>query len=437
MMNIHLAQLAILLLILSTSTSCSSFMAKKNLSQSEMSIPGVRYQHGVDMWNRARVPLPSPATEPVFEWSVDLNVKGDTTTAFVDSEGGVWYRQGESIMNMSTIVRLNPDGSIDFTRDLRKGGMMSVSEPMVVLEGAVVCITSYIPINLSDPHTEAYLTCIDLDGSIRWESDNYRADTGTNMAWRYPENMIVATGADNSVLFFSLEDGSLVETVEIKGWSAHQTVGPIPLENDAFVVYGTDRSSEENLPYVGVYDETGEKIWALGWPEYTYAMPPSLSEDGTILFGNRWGIYCINSDNGNIVWDDISGHSQKARGVNYDGNLLYSGWESEDSSPLLKLVTPNGELIWSLDMTSGISQGESQIIIYEDNTVLIGYKYGFSLINPDGTIRWTVDSADLGLPRTSEFTQWKFNPTQDGGLVAYVVDRSGGWHDKIFYLNPQ
>jgi len=401
-----------------------------------MAIPSVRYQHGVDMWNRARVPLPSPPAEPVLGWSVDLDIIGDTTTAFVDTEGGVWYRQSESMMNMSKIVRLNPDGSPDFAVDLRKGGLMSVSKPMVVLEGAVVCINSYIPFNLRDPHQEAYLTCIDLEGNIRWKSDNYSPGFST-MAWRFPENMIAASGSDDTVLFFSLEDGSLLKTLEIKGWSAFQSVGPIPLDNGAFAVYGTDNSSEEDLPYVGAFDENGEKIWALGYPKFSFAFPPSLTDDGTILFGNRWGIYCIDSSNGNIVWDYVPYHRHMARGVNFDGNLLYSGRESEDGNLKLKLVNPYGELIWSLELTSEISRGESQLIIYEDNAVLIGYRYGFSLINPDGTIRWTVDIADLGMPPASEFHNWKFNPTPDGGLVAYVVENSDKWNDKIFSLNPR
>jgi hypothetical protein len=402
------------------------------LTEEEMAIPSGRYQSGVNMNHSGQVGMLSHQNKPVLEWRVEIPEDVEYSPVFVDSEGGVWYRKGRNITHRDQIVRLNPDSSEDWIHTVSApwGTILSRSLPVVVLKEAVVCM-QYSAISGYGDYGSIFLECLDLDGNVRWRSETVDADVNYRGAWRIQENRIAAATADNTLTIFSLENGELLGTVSISGWGSLDPIGPFPTHDGGFITVGRDETeSNGDGSYVTRFSPDGATTWQLDFPGLNYCWPPCLSDDGLMLWGAGY-----NSRNSELIAIDTASGDIERRtdyrsifvlGVTYEGNFLLRGSEEEDVY-ILRLVDPSGEDIWTIDVTEiGVSQLDKPII-FEDNSILIGHRTGFWLLNADGTIRWEVNSTDLGHTGPGRFKHWAFNPGPDGTLFVHVVDLTEGW----------
>ncbi len=444
------------LMICLVSTACSKPIGRtvnNVLTPAEMAIPAGRYQDGVDMWGRGQVRLPSPQQEPVLKWKVDLPFDGDTTTAFVDSEGGTWYRSGSNLERADTIVRLNLDGTVDWKHQLARGSgsKWSRARPVIALEDCIVCVYDKLGPQRQDPGggrvetSLGYLVCLDLNGDIRWRTETidgvmFESDT---FAGRLPDNRLIMRSGLTELTTFSLSDGEKIDSFEIPGFAVVSPAGPIPLADGTYIVYGVDRNFENGIAYISRINSDGSQIWYHSFEQkYLGLLPPSLNEEGVLVIGNMKGLWAYDAESGGQLWRRHQNHPCRPLGVTSTGDFVITRFTGSGNPSRLDLINPDGNQIWSIELTSSLMIGESHVIIYEDDSILIGYKHGITLLNPDGTIRWTVDANDLGYSTQPTLVHWKFNPGPDGSLVAYAVDKTEhgvpgqAWQDSIFGLGP-
>lgn len=460
-MNIRMKPgcVALVAVLLISCRSPSGPLVSRRLSQNEMAPPPLRYQVGVDMWNRAQVAQPPPQSKPVAKWHHYPRFGGNV---FVDTGNGVWYTQSNTNKRYDRIVRLKPDFSEDWSVILSPppDATVSEAEPMIVLQDAVVCIelfdtpgakASSVQQKDLDPNepltyleltliNSGYLQCIDLKGRTRWRSEIFRCD-GLTIAWRLPGNRIgIATktqtesslSRNEDFAIFSLEDGKLLESKPRLGFDAtYPGDMPIMTPDGDYITYSSAWADKDC--YVGRVSPDRTSRWQIDFPGDAIACSPCLSDDGILLCGTRSALTAIDINSGKIIWTRNKGRINRALGITFDGNFLCNSYavvfdemgRSSTTRSMLTLIDPAGTDIWSIDLPSFLGAGESHVIIYQDNSILMGYAAGFSLLNPDGSVRWTVKEKDMGLDGDAELKMWNFNPCPDGGLVVYVFENVG------------
>ncbi|MCX6645561.1 MAG: hypothetical protein NTY09_04270 [bacterium] len=417
-----------------------------------MAIPPGRYQNGVDMRHTCQVDLDSPQNEPVLKWTVKPEVTNSFTDVMVDGEGGVWYNDGfPGNMSSTIIVRLNPDGSEDFRKKLMPNGgfsasttglggssisnLLSMVRPVVVLNNGVILYVTTMSSPLS-LESNFLLECMDIDGQVRWKTDPIEiSNLATRTAWRAPEDRMVMPVSESSVNFYSIESGEFLGSIDVAGFPIILDYGgPIPLDDGDFIFYGSKRdASEESIPFISRIRQDGTSAWYQEYPTFQYSQPVVINENGILCCGNSEGVTGIDSNDGSILWGKFSA-SNYALGLNRDGKFIVSGFDTEDGDGHFRLMNEDGSMIWSDNV---FTRGPDDMVVYRDNSILVAYSYGISLVEPDGSVRWTIDADDLQYTGTDRFSQWRLNPTPDGNIVAICDNMEGSYHSEIYYLEQQ
>lgn len=426
-------------------------MVSQSLTAEEMAIPPGRYQNGIDMRQTGQVDLDSPQNEPVFRWVVKTDVAGGFTDVLVDGQGGIWYNDGppDSMAN-NIIIRLNPDGSEDLRKGLLSNGSFSNSnfgsgglsltgllnrvKPVIVLNNGVILWVSTMSTTSLEVH--CFLECMDIDGQVRWSTAQAELPQNTEgIVWRAPGDRVMMLVSDATIKFYSLENGEYLDSFDVAGFPISlESGGPISLDDSDWVFYGYRREeSEESSPFISRIHQDGTSAWYKEYPEFEYSYPIAISENEVICCGNTEGIAGIDSNDGSILWKIFSA-SNHALGLNRDGNFIVSGFDSPDSDGHLRLIDENGFVLWSDNV---FIRDPDAMIVYRDNSILVAYNYGISLVEPDGSVRWTVDLADLHYTGDDDFSHWRLNPTPEGNIVAIGDNMYGGYHSEIFYLEQQ
>ena len=416
------------------------------LTQAEMAVPAGRYQAGVDMHHNCRVDMDAPLEEPVLSWSVrpDSNSSRDV---MVDSEGGTWYAEnGSGEFGMNKIIRLNPDGSVDWERefipvnpiekiveqyidDTFTPYWISYIYPSIAVADAIIIHIHHkynASINLPDEDnlrwitiSFTYLVCLDLDGNTRWRSENVEDyDPLVNQcAWRVDNDRLALIASDNTFNVYSLETGEFLETVEVPGWSANSNTGPIVIADGSWIIHGNVMLDDfmGGYPYIYRINPDGTYQWKAEYQTDTFSMNITVDEDGNLLYGNRQGIRVIDSSDGTEIWRQWGGLFY-ACGVTPSGDYVAIG-EFGGDDRRLGLLDSEGEGVWSV-MTEWPLLGHDDVIIYRDGCILYGDRSGISLVEPDGEIRWSIEPDELGCPEADRLGHWQLNPTPDGGIVA-------------------
>ncbi len=301
--------------------------------------------------------------------------------------------------------------------------------------------------------TGAYLQCMDNDGNTLWRTETVTTASDSN-TWRLPGNRLAIKTGDRSYslftneesfLIFSLENGELTESIPYPGYSTIFPAGlPLITDDGDFITY--EDSCEGNKAFVARLAPDGTEKWHVDFSDGLDGSCPSISENGLLFYGRSGGLSAIDCETGEIKWSRNNGFIHRPLGINHNGDLLCTSYHARVdadrnyiiSSQKLLLIDQDGDVIWSINLPSPMEEGESHVIIYEDNSILIGYSSGFSLLNPNGTVRWTVDIRELGLTRARHLMQWNFSPGPDGVLVVSVLEDTGEKRDQfhIFGLGP-
>jgi outer membrane protein assembly factor BamB len=435
-----------LIILVFVSCSCSGQpgrVVNKVLTAEEMAIPPGRYQNGIDMRHTCQVDLDSPQTEPVLRWVVKPIRTADTTDVLVDGQGGIWYNDNLSSSSPSKIiVRLNPDGTEDFRQTLFPGRF--IVHPVIALASAIVLrvLKQTASANRANNNSEIafeskyFLECIDVEGLLRWRTDPIEIPLRVeDMAWRAPGDMLMMPASETSVNFYSVENGEFLESLQVPGFPITPiNGGPIPLDDGSWIFHGRKLpDTDDEVPFVTRINQDGTSIWYNEYPEFNFSLPVIINDRGILCCSGINGVTTINSEDGSFLWQKFN-RTVYPRGVTYDGNFILSGADSLNDDYYLRLITDNGIVLWNDDVHV---RDFDAVLVYRDNSIMVAYQFGISLINPDGSVRWTVDLNDLQYMGNEYFFHWRLNPTPDGNLVAIADNMYGGYHSEIFYLEQQ
>jgi len=430
-------------------------VVNRTLTPEEMAIPPGRYQRGIDMRHTCQV-------EPSLIWSIRPDVSISTTNILIDGNGGIWYPDGDSgFPSTFKIIRLNPDGTTDFSHTVLPEGNLdidldeadsgqvnsessysSVAPILACAEGIIFrfdrsessmrgSITDSTP-PLKDEKGYVNLECFDTNGNIIWRTDPVREPSQILYGWRVSEDRIAIPVDSTNLYLYSLSDGELLETIEWPGPSTYGIPGPVSMGDGGWIFQGTNVRDydDDYLPYVERVDSNGQALWHHEYPLYSFSLPAVITEDGFILRGNRAGVDLIDADSGSVIWHKFSGINHSC-GITPAGDFLIAGFNTENEKGKVRLIDHGGNIIWTVDT---MVRGLDDVIIYRDGAILLGYSWGISLFNTDGSIRWTVDLQELGLSGRDKLSGWSLNPTPDGGLAVLGHDSGDTYHTKIFYL---
>jgi hypothetical protein len=409
-------------------------MVSRPLTEEEMQIPPGRTEAGCDIRHTSQVDLPSPAVEPVFEWKYVGSKFGNL---LVDGENGAWFScEGSGSSSRNSITRLNADGSFDWEHEFypaspdidasSDSGWMSYANPAVACYGAVICSFERTRIldfqsldemqdesEPSDLILDRYLACIDIDGKMRWRTE--RLDAPVGLVSRIAEDKIVALHSDTSIALYSISSGELQDVIEFGanlGTLAFPTVLPV---EDGWICF----TDETEGYFVSRYDENLAEVWKthLGGGLSVRAVQ---ADDASILVNSGFDLKSIGLSDGSLQWNREYDNSALCAATDAGGYLVLNGG-GFGRERRLSCLSQDGSELWSMNIPI-ISSGMNDVLVYNDGSILVGYKWGISLLNSDGSIRWTIDYDDMdlsGLPSYREgFWIWELCPLTDGGLIA-------------------
>jgi outer membrane protein assembly factor BamB len=159
----------------------------------------------------------------------------------------------------------------------------------------------------------------------------------------------------------------------------------------------------------------GDKLYAI-YPNGTFrwsaiGSPPILTEalrnapvigqDGTIYFVyHNIPLTALNPDNGSVIWScplGVNDHCFASPAIGADGTIYVA-----TQPGLVYAVSGTGQIIWTFNLASVGFTGtlRSSPAVDSDGSVYFGINTGipssaFFALNPDGTVKWIFEPADL------------------------------------------
>jgi len=176
---------------------------------------------------------------------------------------------------------------------------------------------------------------------------------------------------------------------------------------------------------------TGNLSWSTSIPGKTYQLSTPVYSAGRLYFGSSSGIlYCLNADNGNIVWQaalDASPNGfTSSPALNASSGDLYI---ASGTGILYNLNPENGQIKWQFNTGRGIYFSSPTIY---GRTVFIGNDNGVLYAVQDGSELWHYTAGDRIRSSASISENGTiFFACEDGRL--YSLDLSGklNWEYKI------
>lgn len=465
----------LVLLVAGCSERLPERVVNRVLTPEEMAILPGRYQGKTIMVESDLVDMDSPLNEPILEW-VYKNEDNYIYDTLVDVEGGVWvtsknYRTSSG----NAVIRLNPDGSVDWERQLLPPGdtlpenysdfneeeSYDITQRSSILHflfmtqgGLILKAERVVQHNVYDPELEGlerykvesevymFAEYLDLDGNTVWRTEPIEY-SGYNyfIPERISNNRFIFGSGDGGFSIYSLSNGGFLEEVKVSVWSENTLKLPIELEEGGWIV--TSIISDSYNPESSIHRLNSDGTYA--WTTRFYNSGASacfLEESETLIAATVNGIYLLDMDNGqkSLIYVGPESEFLIIEGETQNGNILITSVNRIDcNSRNLISLSPSGEII-SINRISDQYQCIKPII-YRDGAILFGHSLGVILIEPDGNIRWEISLNDLGinpnLVDTMNIISFDCHPTPNGGLC---INRFRGMTETeipdIFYLSP-
>ncbi len=151
----------------------------------------------------------------------------------------------------------------------------------------------------------------------------------------------VYVGADNDTLYcFNAENGDVIWKFE-----AFYEVFSSPAVINDRVYFGEGLHYTEDAIFHCVDANTGEEIWS--FPTTSHVESSPFVVDGKVLFGaGEDGVYCLNAENGDKVWQYPSVHVDSCPAV-YDNRVYFGSGYGRSGVHCLNL--DDGSEIWTVD----------------------------------------------------------------------------------------
>jgi hypothetical protein len=427
----------------------------RSLNDEEMAIPSGRYQVGINMERNRQVGYPSPDGKLKIEWSVRNVQQWNTRHVFVDREGCTWYPTGFGIIAQNVLIRVNPDGTINWkkTYPVTMPGVWGIW-PVLMTQDTVICFQMRAIGEEDETNNEKGLTysleCFDLEGNTMWQSELFLSNMEA-FAWRISDDRFIVpigeTGDEYNI--YSLSDGELVDNFKIPNMEWTLTnLGPLETPDGGWIAYTFDKIN--NRHNITRFNPDYSIRWQVDTRDRFILGAPVLITDnifvrgGAATQGNNAHLQAIDINSGKIIFQYDDARAYRILGKTPDGNAIitsrfYSNTANDNNVPQeanINIINPEGRIVNSNQITGWISYGGSSLIIYEDGKILFGHENGLSLADEDGLI-WTLDKKYFGYPDSDYLYMWNLNPSSDGRIVvSFWAEGKENDGTQIFSLGP-
>ena len=426
----------------------------RDLTDEEMGEPPGKYQHDFNIGRTKLAQFASPKEKPQVEWKIehDFEQRLDRKVRWlshenliVDSEGSTWSNYGEG-SHMFFLKKINPNGTIAW--DINPSPFISYIEPVVVLNGGVVCLlTKYEPENeYGYGPAIQYFEYFDRDGQTIWRTENFRIELFST-PYQYnnsEESRTQRIFGDKFIYDFSGKDSTTYKVISLKDgqilddrdYFAWRGTGPLILDDGKYI--GGTYPEIANRDYLTCFNIDGTISWK-SEVDLSYSFQsPILSPDGILYcLGNGTDLNALDSNSGELLWSYILHGYGPPFGISANNNVITFEYIRKNHSTLYisefdalgkKIKSTNWEKI------KPSSPGRNApYVIYEDNSILMGFNKGITLFDLDGNTYWTLTQEELGIPPGLSCRSMLIYPAPEDRLVV----QGGNWDSYIISFGPE
>ncbi|MFC1545648.1 PQQ-binding-like beta-propeller repeat protein [Gemmatimonadota bacterium] len=256
----------------------------------------------------------------------------------------------------------------------------------------------------------------------------------------------------NGLVYAGSEDGSMVSVddggaIDIIHESGGQNSSAPAISSSGRLFYGRESGDIEMPDGVIIALEPGYMLnWSAGAPDYVPHFSPVSSYDGEYILPYRFGLYSFNPTNGDRNWTyTIAAEmTSRAPAVNETGTIYFGATDG------VYAVTTEGELFWyyEIDALEIFSP-----VIGADGTIYVGTRnsnealhLAFFALNPDGTLKWSLNSFNGAAPPVIGSDGTVYWPTMENLILAiseegklewaFVLPGRAAWSSEAPTLSP-
>ena len=455
------AEEAVKFLIMNVLSTQSGEIIAVPFTDDEVGIPQGKYEQYSDMNGTSSVPFPPPAEKPTALWWDYSEIAFPYHDIVTDNEGYIWFAAEKKLGELQHVFRLKPDGEVDWSVPvtLPRSALLSAlagdwpinySYPVIVCNDAVIFYTCVHDLKIRD-YKYAY-EAYDKTGKLRWRTEWIEGSVSDRNVWRISGNRMLVynmlKGPNDELIFYSLKDGSIVDRFEIHNPAFTTMFGGGPHE----------MSDGTWISFIKNYDQTRVARYSLPDQKSIWELPPDPENKFTnwpllfpandrVVIGAANSLICVNTETGEKVWENYDAYKYYPLGVTPQGNIIAIGFI--DHKIFLMAVDGNGSLLWKIKpgdedpetgkITNSFSFLFSDLVIYNDGSILLPKEESLALLNPDGSTSWELSAEDMGWVYADEHSMdlWKLYPTTDGRIIgSFSPAMSSGFWGYILCLGP-
>ncbi|MGA1822505.1 MAG: PQQ-binding-like beta-propeller repeat protein [Thermoplasmatota archaeon] len=344
---------------------------------------------------------------PVIAWNVTIGDQGTFPgSVVIDADNDIVLSSGR------TIYRFDDKGSLIWKREILN--VKNDEEPSVPALDSAGNIYSVL--------RNGTLLSLHPDGSTRWflDLEDYSIDT-----WIGPPVI------SNDVLYYAGSTGR-VHAVDTNGsliWRhpLHRSaIGSVAVSGSGLIAVASTDEERELL----LLDGEGNQIWAVGFPEYETASPPSFDGDGNVYVSlnddHRGSVVRSYHPNGTLRFESVKldtlshdpGDIRKGLTIAGNGDLILA-----QTNGYIARMRGNGMVLWE-NFYEG--RKDYSASVGSDGTMIVPRGDRLLMINPDGSLKSTVPA--FAYTRAAAF---------DANGSGYLLDREHGVLTRIDMIpNP-
>jgi len=440
-----------------------SRQVSRELSDEEVSVPPDYYYLEVELGTPRAVRFYSPKKYPKIFWHVGDNFEtehygykyNNRGKCVVDSKDCMWFSYGDTQYHYF-LTKINPDGMKAW--DITPSNWISDIEPVLVMNGGVICIVAISDENSDHVKDMCYFECFDLDGKSVWRSDYFEVkypfysfynNNDSLILNRIPGNRFVCTIYNNSFIaiskIFSLKNGEMLGDNSFFNWD---NKGPFFLDDGRYLGITHDEKNNDFYGFLTCFKPDKSISWKsdlkLGCDsELMLAANDSLICNSTSDFYHR--ISSVDTNSGKIQWSyNPKSFHTKLVGITSNNQCIISDYyrrnEGRDIDILFQEVRfyvtlfseldSEGKVIRSIKHDDDFQKCKT-FVIYNDESILMASDSRITLFNMYGNPYWSFNIVNLGIPCDVHIDGILLYPISDNRIIAIAM---AGWQNYFFML---
>jgi outer membrane protein assembly factor BamB len=317
----------------------------------------------------------APGIKPEIEWTrVISNLDFDNRIA-VDQQGQIWYSPSSENMEIgNSIICMDSSGIIINKIPACKYCQI---RPILVYSNLVL-FWSY---NSLDNTVE--LLCFDSNGTLMWTSLPVKSDFFWPETWPISgDSIVIPAGKWDQIEFYvySLHNGENLDIIsfpeyEIDGW---WRLGPVYSSDNSWITCTKNGITK--------YDNKLDVLWNYNEGNKSEKFCPLLLPNNVLVFGEDNKLTALDLETGNKIWEKVESGGHVPVGFTADCNILIN------ETSQLSVLDFEGNYLKTIHTNLINSLSNSNIFVYNDNSVLCLNKHGLEYFDDNGESIWIINN---------------------------------------------